>query len=1000
MEVFQSPLVVSNKRDLKKLKTKLKKVNFLEHALLNRPNSRYKPIMVTNLKFTVTKTNFPLGCSEVEIPSWLYHRKGLYRDAKNKDNLCMLRALAQQRLGRKLVPYVMLKSLFYQWLSYCTRVGIKISKCIDKFKGIDMRHLLHFEKCFQINVNIFELQENGQTLPVFKSMGRYKTTLYLNKFCNHVSYIYDIKLYCNKYKCITCQTLCKTQFQLSTHRKRCLKQSNLQYPSGFVSQNLSIFEKLEHYGVFVNPDDRFYTWKFVYDFECILEKLPSDKTAQTELTHRHIPVSWAAVSDVDGFIEPVCEVSSDPDDLIHKLVQYMYKVQVKAKELAMQKWGDALQKLDSLIEHYKPKADNLKTKDDNNDDDDGDDMSPDQPDEPMSQKMIERMIKPNVYTQMMQNLHKNDVIDVQYNEYVSDSESDDDDDEIFTTNHNNTITYENIVEKDMNEGYLQFTERLKKVHYNKLQRLRKEFDKYITELICIGFNNSNYDSLIGFSSFFTHLDIPNCKQPFIIKKNNTYQVISNGVVRIVDVSRWLAQGTSLDQFLRSYEAPANKAFFCYEFMDSLDKLKFQGLPAVEHWYSTLKNRNILGKDQAEINKNYQWLQDIWKEHKMSTLQDLLIWYNILDVKPLLAATDNLFNYYKNDHNIDMFKETVSSPGVSRLLIMRSAFKNGATFYQFNKSQANIYRMFANQITGGPSVIFTRKLLVGTEMRENTGELCRSICGMDCNSLYPFSYKFHFPQGAPIIRWRHTNFYPETNQRYTSMYDFMDYMAFKTKLNIQHACNSKTEVLIGAHPTDGYAVDNVGNRFSFEYDSCWYHGCDLKGCKSLSVKTRIKYKKLLDERRHRTEMRNDYIRSHGVTLCIMKECVWQNLIQTNSEVKQFVLSRKPQFYASHPKQVTEDQILSAVLEKKLFGFVMVDIHCPKEWNDRFKSEYSPGIFFSEYPPLWLSCLVDYDKWGKVTQDFAKKAGLSLKPRKLLVGSTKGERLLLLTDLLEW
>ena len=534
LEVFESPMVISNKRDLTKLKTKLKKVNFLEHALLSRPNSRYKPVMVTNLKFIVTKMNFPLGCADVVLPSWLYNRKGLYLNAKFKDHLCIFRALAQLRLGMRRVPFKMVKTLFWQWAKHCTRCGIKISKSIEKFKGVEIRYLSEFERCFKTNINIFELQQTGETMPVFRSMNRYKITLYLNRFSNHVSYIHDIKLYCNKYQCLTCQKLCKSKFVWMTHQRRCLKQSNLEYPRGFLPQKLNVFEKLSQYGIHVKQEDRFYCWRLVYDFECILEQISSDKTQQSELTHKHIPVSWAAVSNVEGFTEPVCEVSQDPDELIQKLVQYMYQVQSKAKELALAKWGNALQKLDSLIAQYAPSSSTPSRS--NHDDDDDGRMLANEPDEPMSQKMVKRLNKPNVYNQMMKNLQKNDTINVQYNEYDSDSESESEsEEEIFGTNENNRITYQNITEKDMNEGYLQWTERLKKVHYNKLQRLRKEFDKYITELVCGSYNGSNYDHLVGFESFFYHLDIPNCKEPFIIKKNNSYQVIGNGVVRLVDI---------------------------------------------------------------------------------------------------------------------------------------------------------------------------------------------------------------------------------------------------------------------------------------------------------------------------------------------------------------------------------------------------------------------------------------------------------------------------------
>lgn len=995
-DIFRKPMLISTRRDLTKLKKKLKEIDFLQYALLNRSNSRYKALMITNIKFSLTKVNYPLGCTDISIPVWLSINKGLLFNANYKDNLCMFRALANQRTKLNHIPMRMIKSLFWQWKLYCKTKGIKDPGSIEQFKGIEFQHLCHFEKCFKTNINIYEREQSGETIPVFKSMHPYKCTLNLNKYQNHVCYITDMKKYCRKYKCTCCSRLFKGRYALSVHQNHCVKQSKLQYPSGFKQQKLSLFELLEHYGIFIHPSERYYDFMVTYDYECILQKITPQVTDKCEITHKHVPVSWACCSNVPGYLEPVCRVNEDPDALVKDMITYMYEIQAKAKELSMQKWGPALQKLDELIEKYKPVESDRSE----------DAMSAIEPDEPMSSQMINRMNKPNVYRQMQQNLHNTDNINVKYNDYPSDESSDDgvesDDENPFNTNDSNEAMYinANINDgNDENDDHVQWKNRLLKAHHNKLKRLRKQFERYISELVVLGFNNCNYDNLIAFESLIKHLDIANCEEPLIIKKNNSYHVIANQKLKILDISRYVAAGCSYSDFLKSYEIEEQKSCFFYEYLDSFQKLSEKELPPPEKWFSTLKNKNVLGNTPEEIEKNYQQMKQIWNDNKMTTLQDFLVYYNILDTSPFLKAALKLSEYYRVEHELDVFKRTISLPGVARILIYRSAYHRGASFYQFDESQADIYALFKKNITGGPSVIYHREMVCGeTPIRGNPNEICKSIVGLDCNALYPASYYYRFPVRAPVFRWSHKHYAPETNERYVAMYDYMDYMASKTGLRIQHKLNSKTEVLIGLHPVDGYAVSKSGCRFCFEYDGCYYHGC--VSCRTVSVKAKIKYAKLLAERKKRTEIRNEYIRSHGVVLCIMKECVWKKLIKTNKEIKQFVLSRRPQFYASHPKTCTQDEILTAVKNKKLFGFLLVDLECPTEWDENFRSDIPASDYYGEFNPIWMTTNVPFEHWGQHMQSFALQAGISLRPRKLLVGGTRGERLLILSDLLEW
>lgn len=61
--------------------------------------------------------------------------------------------------------------------------------------------LSSFDKCFQINVDIYQSDDKGMALSVFKSSRRYRDTMYSNLYKHHVSYVNNFWAYASKYQC-------------------------------------------------------------------------------------------------------------------------------------------------------------------------------------------------------------------------------------------------------------------------------------------------------------------------------------------------------------------------------------------------------------------------------------------------------------------------------------------------------------------------------------------------------------------------------------------------------------------------------------------------------------------------------------------------------------------------------------------------------------------------------------------------------------------------------
>ena len=89
-------------------------------------------------------------------------------------------------------------------------------------------------------------------------------------------------------------------------------------------------------------------------------------------------------------------------------------------------------------------------------------------------------------------------------------------------------------------------------------------------------------------------------------------------------------------------------------------------------------------------------------------------------------------------------------------------------------------------------------------------------------------------------------------------------------------------------------------------------------------------------------------------------------------------------------MNQKQIIKAVQNRKLFGMVECDIHVPHELYD----------YFSEMSPIFKNIDVPFEEIGSHMKEFVEKYNLSKTPRRSLIGSMHGEKMLFATPLLKW
>lgn len=139
----------------------------------------------------------------------------------------------------------------------------------------------------------------------------------------------------------------------------------------------------------------------------------------------------------------------------------------------------------------------------------------------------------------------------------------------------------------------------------------------------------------------------------------------------------------------------------------------------------------------------------------------------------------------------------------------------------------------------------------------------------------------------------------------------------------------------------------------------------------------------------TEANSQYIRSQGYRMIEMRECEWRRLKKTNVNVKSF-LNNKFSRPLDHCATLTHEEILEAVVDERLFGVVECDIHVPETLKE----------MFNEMCPIFKNVEISRDDIGEYMKDFAEEHNIMPQPRRSLIGSLKGDKLLLATPLLKW
>ena len=479
---------------------------------------------------------------------------------------------------------------------------------------------------------------------------------------------------------------------------------------------------------------------------------------------------------------------------------------------------------------------------------------------------------------------------------------------------------------------------------------------WLRQLPVVGFNSGKYDLNMIKRSFVPLLISNNAA---VIKRQNTFMCLSTTNLKFLDVTQYLAPGVSYDKYLKAYGCDLQKGHFPYEYMDGIGKLEDRALPPQAAFYSQLKSEEISDADYARC-------QAVWHDNQMTTMRDYLIWYNNRDVTPFLDAIAKQFTFYC-DRGIDMFKDGISVPGLS-LLYLFSNLPKDTFFTVFNETSKDLHHLVKDNIVGGPAIIFHRYHEKAVTKIRGGSELCRKIVGYDANALYLWALMQDMPTGWYVRRREENGFRPQQAQPYGQMaIQWLTRESDRTGCTIRHQGNGR-EKRVGKLLVDGWCAKT---RTAYQFHGCYFHGCpkcyDHEETNTLNGKTMVTL--LANTKKHTT-----YLRRH-VKVVEMWECTWKR-------------ERDPP--PRQKWQMTQQQIITAVVDGRLFGMVECDLHVPEHLQDHF----------AEMQPIFKNATVTRDDIGPFMRQYAEEHDIMSTPRRMLVGSYRGDKILLTTPLLQW
>ena len=151
------------------------------------------------------------------------------------------------------------------------------------------------EDLLTLNILLYDIDiVDGNIVGEFarRSVQKYKNTLRLLRYNNHICYVNNINAVFQSYRCPNCDNFFNRTFKLERHLTTCSERVKNVYPRNVYQIRETVFDKLESFGIKYTSEQKLFRKLARFDFEsiCVQNETFRD-TNTTTWIGKHVPIS-------------------------------------------------------------------------------------------------------------------------------------------------------------------------------------------------------------------------------------------------------------------------------------------------------------------------------------------------------------------------------------------------------------------------------------------------------------------------------------------------------------------------------------------------------------------------------------------------------------------------------------------------------------------------------------------------------------------------------------
>lgn len=337
--LLPTPERIDNQAQWERFIASLQPEQIMERVNRDRPNTKWRLRLVTNLRADVAYLGINMGAGEV--PDYILNNRHLLSLTKDQsgrkydDSFCAFRAIAAHRnlkQGRRV------------WYQLETETSTLCQ--LWSHSNLALHELPEFEELFGLRVDIYSLDEDDAVYPRYLSTRKTGDPVVLNLFKDHLSLVTNVNGYLGKFKCASCERHFSRLRYLKQHQGRCARATRMEFTHEHFRPSPTIFEELLELGINVPVVDRFFPWFGTFDCESVLKGC-DDRSDKLQWIARHEMVSVSLSSNIDGYRTPKCFVDTDQSKLSRGVSNYLENLSNVAYASARLRWTSVFEAMEA-----------------------------------------------------------------------------------------------------------------------------------------------------------------------------------------------------------------------------------------------------------------------------------------------------------------------------------------------------------------------------------------------------------------------------------------------------------------------------------------------------------------------------------------------------------------------------------------------------------------------------------------------------------------------------